>query len=145
MSSVMFVRDLVNRGVMNDKGEKLGKIRAIAVNMDSGRIAYAVLSFGGFLNLPKLFAIPWELMRYSSHDRRFILNVPNKTLASGLAFDTLEQVLAGANFSWLGDVYEYFSDKPDWEQKRQQQIQQDIDEAQRRKVSILGEEPSKPQ
>jgi sporulation protein YlmC with PRC-barrel domain len=135
-STIMFMRHLVNRGVMNDKGQKLGKIRAIAVNIESGRIAYAVLNFGGPLNLPKLFAVPWELMRFSSHDLRFILNVPRETLASGLAFDTLEQVMAKANFAWLGGVYEYYSDKPDWEHKRQEQTQVDVDEAQRRRAQV---------
>jgi len=143
--NVMFLRELINKGVMNDKGEKLGKIRAIAINMDSGRIAYAVLAFGSFPKLPKIFAVPWELLRFSSQDRRFILNVPRATLANGLAFDTLEQVAANANFTWLGDVYEYYSDKPDWEHRRQEQTQQDIDEAQKRKASIISAQESKPQ
>jgi len=137
MSNVMYVRDFVNRGVMNDKGEKLGRICAIALDMDSGRIAYAVLTFSGPLQLSKLFAVPWELLTFSSHDRRFILNVPRKTLASGLAFDTLDQVAAGATFAWLGEVYEYYSDKPDWEHKRQEQTQRDIAAAQARRQEIL--------
>ncbi len=141
-STIMFMRHLVNRGVMNEKGEKLGKITAIAVNIESGRIAYAVLNYGGILKLPKLFAVPWEVMRFSSHDLKFILNVPHETLASGLAFDTLEQVMAKANFAWLGEVYEYYSDKPGWEQKRQEQTQQDVDEALRRRAAIA--EPKQP-
>lgn len=138
MSNVRYVRDLTNRGVMNDEGEKLGKISAIAIDMDSGRVAYVVLVFGAFPKLPKLFAIPWELLTFSSHDRKFILNVPSKTLASGLAFDTLDQVAAGATFTWLGEVYEYYSDKPEWERKRQEQAQRDIDAAQARRGEILG-------
>jgi sporulation protein YlmC with PRC-barrel domain len=137
MASVMYVRDLVNRGVMNDNGERLGRISTIAVNMESGRIAYAVLAFGAFPNRTKLFAVPWEILSFSSHDRRFILNVPKKTLQLGLGFDTLQELAANPNFVWLADVYVYYSDKPDWEHKRQEQIQQDIDEAQRRRATIL--------
>ena len=138
MSKVTYVRNLVNRGVMNDKGEKLGTIRAIAVDMDSGRIAFAVLTFGGPLRLPKLFAVPWELLTFSSHDQKFILDVPSSTLKSGLAYDTLDQVLAGANhFAWLAEVYEYYSDKPDWEQRRQEQMQRDIAAAQTRREDIM--------
>jgi sporulation protein YlmC with PRC-barrel domain len=140
MSNVIFMRYLVNRGVMNDKGEKLGRIRAVAVNMESGRIAYAVLAFGAFPNRTKLYAVPWELLTFSSHDRRFILNVPRKTLQFGLGFDTLDEVAAGASFVWLGDVYEYYSDKPDWEHKRQEQTQQDIDEARRRRAEVFKAE-----
>ncbi len=140
MQNVMFVRDLISRGVMNDQSERLGRIKAIAVNMESGRIAYVVLAFGAFPNRTKLFAVPWELLTFSSHDRRFILNVPRKTLQLGLGYDTLSEVAAGANFVWLGEVYEYYSDKPDWEHKRQDQTQQDVDEASRRRAAIMQAE-----
>ncbi len=136
MENTKFVRNLVNRSVMNDDGERLGRIRAVAVNMDSGRIAYAVLAFGGFPNRTKLYAVPWELLTFSSHDRRFILNVPKKILAFGLGFDTLEEVAAGASFVWLGEVYEYYSDKPDWERRRKEQTQRDADEALARKAEV---------
>lgn len=138
MSDVMFVRDLVNRGVMNSEGEKLGRISRIAVNMETGRIEYVVLNFGAFLKLSKLFAVPWELLTYSRHDRRFILEVPRAVLAAGLAFDTLDQVHAGASFAWLAPVYEYYSDQPDWEHRRQQQIEQDMEAARTRRTSIVG-------
>jgi sporulation protein YlmC with PRC-barrel domain len=137
MSDVRFVRDLANRGVMNEQGEKLGRISAIAVNMESGRIAYAVLAFGAFPNRTKLFAVPWEVLTFSSHDRRFILNVPRKTLQDGLGFDTLAELSANPNFVWLAEVYEYYSDKPDWEHKRQEQTKQDVDEVQRRRAAII--------
>jgi sporulation protein YlmC with PRC-barrel domain len=141
MSDVRFVRDLVNRGVMNSQGEKLGRISAVAVNMESGRIAYAVLAFGAFPNRTKLFAVPWEILTFSPHDRRFVMNVSRKTLQNGLGFDTLAELSANPNFIWLSEVYEYYSDKPDWEQKRQTQIRQDVDEAQRRREAIVP--PSK--
>ena len=136
MENTRFVRDMVNRGVMNDVGEILGRIRAIAINMESGRIAYAVLGFGGFPNRTKLYAVPWELLTFSSHDRRFILNVPKKTLQFGLGFDTLEEVASGASFVWLGEVYEYYSDKPDWENRRKEQMQRDVEESLKRKAEV---------
>ncbi len=137
MTDVRFVRDLINRGVMNNQGEKLGRINAISVNMESGRIGYAVLAFGAFPNRTKLFAVPWEILSFSMHDRRFILNVTKKTLQLALGFDTLQEIIANPNFFWLADVYEYYSDKPTWENKRQEQISQDIVEAQQRRATII--------
>jgi len=137
VSDVRYVRDLVGRGVMNSQGERLGRISAVAVNMESGRIAYAVLAFGAFPNRTKIFAVPWEILTFSSHDRRFILEVPRKTLQMGLGFDTLAELSANPNFVWLADVYEFYSDKPDWERKRQDQVQQDTEEAQRRRAAII--------
>ena len=145
MTDVLFVRDLVNKGVMNDSGEKLGRMSAVAVNMESGRIAYAVLAFGAFPNRTKLFAVPWELLIFSSHDRKFILNVPRKSLQFGLGFDTLQELSAKPTFVWLADAYEYYSDKPDWEHKRQEQTQQDIDAAKKRRATIVEAKGSKPE
>jgi uncharacterized protein YrrD len=42
---------LTGDGVVNAAGEDLGKIEAIMLDVTSGRIAYAVLSFGGFLGM----------------------------------------------------------------------------------------------
>jgi hypothetical protein len=138
MAGIEFVADLTNRGVMNNSGENLGSIKALAINMESGRIAYVVLAFGSFPNRVKLFAVPWELLTFSLHDRKFILEVPKKILENGLGFDTLDQVAAGASFIWLGDVYEFYSDKPDWERKRQVQIEKDVLAAQARREEILN-------
>jgi sporulation protein YlmC with PRC-barrel domain len=45
-------------------GEHLGKIEDLIIDLENGRIAYAVLSFGGFLDLRnKLFGIPWKLFQ----------------------------------------------------------------------------------
>jgi sporulation protein YlmC with PRC-barrel domain len=50
--------------VINTAKEHLGKIEDLIIDLENGRIAYAVLSFGGFLDLRnKLFGIPWKLFQ----------------------------------------------------------------------------------
>ena len=45
--------------VVNRKGEDLGKTEDLILDMDQGRVSYAVLSFGGSLGMgDKLFALP---------------------------------------------------------------------------------------
>jgi hypothetical protein len=57
--NVMDAATLAGDSVVNAAGEDLGKIEAIMLDVTSGRIAYAVLSFGGFLGMgKKLFALP---------------------------------------------------------------------------------------
>ena len=52
--------------VVNVKEEHLGKIEEVMIDTEEGKIAYAVLSFGGFLGIGnKLFAIPWEALESS--------------------------------------------------------------------------------
>src|SRR6266545_4609381 len=57
---VMGASTLTGDSVRNPAGEDLGKIEEIMIDVPTGRVAYAVLSFGGFLGLgDKLFAVPW--------------------------------------------------------------------------------------
>jgi sporulation protein YlmC with PRC-barrel domain len=139
MANVMFVREFINRGIMNSKGERLGAIKALAVNMDSGMIAYAVLTIGTFPNRTKFFAVPWELLKFSTHDKRFILEIPRELLIKTPGYDTLMQVATKADFHWLGEVYIYYSDTPDWEHKRQAQMEQDLAAAQQRRKEVSKE------
>jgi hypothetical protein len=117
---------LLKNGVMNDQGENLGKIDEFMVDVDTGRIMYGVLSYGGFPNRVKLFAVPWELLNFSTHDKKYILNVPRKTIESGAGYDFSDQVFEKVDTYWLGDIYEYYSHKPEWEQKREEERQEDI-------------------
>ncbi|HYG31471.1 MAG TPA: PRC-barrel domain-containing protein, partial [Methylophilaceae bacterium] len=55
---------LIGNDVANHKDEDLGDIKEIMLDVPNGRIAYAVLSFGGFLGMGnKLFAVPWEALK----------------------------------------------------------------------------------
>ena len=74
--------------VVNHKGEDLGKIEEIMLDLDHGRIAYAVLSFGGFLGMgDKLFAIPWQAFAVDTAQKRLILNAKKELLEKATGFD----------------------------------------------------------
>src|SRR5262247_1001236 len=53
--------------VYDAKGEKIGSIERVMINKRSGQVAYAVLSFGGFLGLGSdYYPIPWESLKYDT-------------------------------------------------------------------------------
>ena len=55
---------LIGNDVYNTRDEDLGDIKEIMLDTQSGRVAYAVLSYGGFLGMgEKLFAVPWSALR----------------------------------------------------------------------------------
>ena len=84
---VLSASTMMGDSVVNNKGEDLGRIEELMLDLQNGRIAYAVLSFGGFLGMgDKLFAIPWEGMKLDADNHRFILNVAREKLekAEGL-------------------------------------------------------------
>jgi sporulation protein YlmC with PRC-barrel domain len=88
--------------VTNPRGEDLGKVEEIMIDLEKGKVAYVVLSFGRVNWMPnnKLFAVPWEVLSISFHDKKFILNISQETLknAPGFDFDKWPDV---PDFGWL--------------------------------------------
>lgn len=74
--------------VYNAENEDLGDIKEIMLDVASGKVAYAVLSFGGVLGLgEKLFAVPWKALKLDTENKRFILNVSKDRLNNAPGFD----------------------------------------------------------
>jgi len=74
--------------VRNPAGEDLGKVEEIMLDVPTGRVAYAVISFGGFLGIgDKLFAVPWRALTLNERDHEFILNVDRRRLEEAPGFD----------------------------------------------------------
>lgn len=78
----------IGDAVVNDAGEDLGKIEEIMLDVASGKIGYAVLSFGGFMGMgDRYFAVPWETLSLDEKNHRFMLNVPKAKLEQAPGFD----------------------------------------------------------
>lgn len=84
----MSATSLTGDKVINSREEDLGKVEDIMLDVANGRVAYAVLSFGGFLGMgDKLFAIPWTAMRLDEDRKCFVLDVDKETLKNAPGFD----------------------------------------------------------
>lgn len=113
---VMPVGTLTGYRVINPAGDDLGQIEDIVIDMESGRVAYAVLSFGGFLGFgDKFFAIPWEVLRLSSTEEAFILHTDREALANAPGFDK-NHWPEMADRQWGAGIYSYYGSRPYWEE-----------------------------
>ena len=102
---------LIGDNVYNHKDEDLGDIKEIMLDMNSGRIAYAVLSFGGFLGIAnKLFAVPWSALKLDAANKRFLLNVDKERLKSAPGFDK-DDWPDMADPMWQNTVNSYYGTK----------------------------------
>lgn len=80
--------ELAGTEVRNPKGERLGKVEDVTIDTTTGRVAYVVLSAGGFLGLgDRFFAIPWQIFQLDAARDRFILDVSKETLRNAPGFD----------------------------------------------------------
>jgi sporulation protein YlmC with PRC-barrel domain len=67
--------------VYDSNGDKLGTIHSIMIDKKSGRVAYAVLSAGGFLGLGgKVHPIPWELLTYDVDREGYVVELTREQL-----------------------------------------------------------------
>ena len=113
---VLQATTVIGTKILNRSGEQLGILKELVIDMEDGRIAYAVLSFGGFLGKGnKLFAIPWEAFIWKPKDRTFILDVKKDVLKEAPGFDKAHWPdLAQYEAGWLLDIYEYYGYSPYW-------------------------------
>ncbi len=113
---VLSASSLSGDRVRNTAGEDLGKIEDIMLDIPSGRIAYAVLSFGGFLGMGnKLFAIPWDAFTLDEAEKEFVLNVDRKVLEDAPGFDKNNWPdMADPEFG--RQVYGHYGYKPYWDE-----------------------------
>ncbi|NVM78364.1 sporulation protein YlmC with PRC-barrel domain [Duganella sp. SG902] len=79
---------LIGEDVYNRQEEDLGDIKEIMLDMRNGQVAYAVLSFGGWLGMgDKLFAVPWQALELDTVNKRFLLDVSKEHLKNAPGFD----------------------------------------------------------
>jgi PRC-barrel domain len=101
--------------VVNAQGEDLGVIKSIMIDVPSGRVAYAVLSSGGFLGIgDKLFAIPWNALTLDADNKCFVLNIDKERLKNAPGFDK-DHWPSMADQRWATEVHSYYQTRPYWE------------------------------
>jgi sporulation protein YlmC with PRC-barrel domain len=99
--------------VVDDAGEVIGSVADLILDLDRGRLAYAVVAMGGFVGVgEKLFAVPWSALKQAG--RHFILQGSRRALETGPSFDPEHPPLAAAPW-WHERVHAHFRSRPYWE------------------------------
>ncbi len=105
-------KDIEDRSVRNTKGEDIGSIKDVMIDISGGCIVYAALSFGGTMGLgDKLFAIPWAALQYNAADDYFVLDLPGDRLEDAPGFDR-DNWPTTAERKWLTGLYNHYGYTP---------------------------------
>jgi hypothetical protein len=95
-------------------GEKIGTIQRLMIDKASGKVAYAVLRFGGFLGVgDKHLPIPWERLKYDTTAQSYQISISDAELAKAPSY------AADKDFDW-GDrsqevrLHDYYNARPYW-------------------------------
>jgi sporulation protein YlmC with PRC-barrel domain len=101
------------RTVIDTDGEVLGSISDLMLDLDRGRIAYAVVATGGFMGIgERLFAVPWRALR--AMGQQFVLECEHSALDTAPAFDRDHWPLTPAH-GWHERVHAHYHARPYWE------------------------------
>jgi sporulation protein YlmC with PRC-barrel domain len=112
---------LLGNDVYNQNEENLGDIKEIMLDMTTGQVAYAVLSYGGFLGMgERLFAVPWDALKLDTENKRFVLNVGKERLESAPGFDK-DHWPDMADQAWRAQIDSFYGTKPPMEKSTMEQ------------------------
>jgi hypothetical protein len=104
----MGANTLLGNDVYNTDGEDLGDVKEFMIDMVTGKVAYAVLSFGGVLGLgDKLFAVPWAALKLDTLNHRFTLSVLKSALKDAPGFDKAHWP-SMSDKAWSTDVRKFY-------------------------------------
>jgi hypothetical protein len=79
--------DVEGTAVYDMKGSQIGEIDHLMIDKISGRVTYAVMSFGGFLGLGHShYPIPWGALTYDTNWGGYVTSVTERQLKDAPAF-----------------------------------------------------------
>lgn len=100
--------------VKNIEGKDIGEIKDLVVDWNDGKVAYAVLSFGGFMGFgEKLFAIPLDQFSFDTKNEELVLNVSKERLKDAPGFDK-DNWPQYPDAEFINSVYRHYSASPAW-------------------------------
>ena len=93
---------------------KIGEIERVMIDKRSGKVAYAVLSFGGFLGIGEdYYPVPWAVLNYDTNIGGYLVSFTAEQLRGAPKYDE------NTGWHWNREndrrVYGYYRQRPYWE------------------------------
>src|SRR5262249_13881515 len=100
--------------VNRSNGDRVGQIERVMIDKISGKVAYAVMSFGGFLGIGEdYYPLPWSLLTYNPQLEGYEVNIGETQLKGAPHYSKYE------DWDWSDrargqKVYDYYGVVPYW-------------------------------
>ena len=104
--------DLIGMEVKNNQNEKLGKVDDLAVDVESGRIVYVILSTGGFIGIgDTLHAVPPGALHHDVASKTLQLDADKAKLTAAPKFEMAKWAEC-CNSNQVVEVYSQYGQQP---------------------------------
>jgi hypothetical protein len=101
--------------VRRSNGDDIGTIERVMIDKRGGRVAYAVMSFGGFLGIGENYrALPWSVLRYSEDLDAYELNLTDKQLKGAPESEAGFYDTGRVDREWERQLHDYYRATPYW-------------------------------
>lgn len=100
--------------VYNPDGDKIGSIESVMIDKLSGKVAYADMSFGGFLGMgDKHHPLPWSVLKYNTEMDGYVVNIDKDQLKNAPTFEA-DETPRWDDETWGKQVHSYYNATPYW-------------------------------
>jgi sporulation protein YlmC with PRC-barrel domain len=94
-ASIISASKVTGTKVYNTEGDHLGEIHDIMLDKRSGVIAYAIMSFGGFLGIGERYhQVPWSTLKYDTRQQGYVIGMTVDQLKGAPTY-ALDELPAG--------------------------------------------------
>jgi hypothetical protein len=99
--------------VYNSAGESLGDIHDVMIDKVSGRVAYAVMSFGGFLGIGESYhPLPWSALTYDTNKGGYVVNLSREQLEGAPTYSSDSEPNWDRRYEQ--GIHDYYGIDPYW-------------------------------
>jgi PRC-barrel domain len=100
--------------VYNNRGEKLGTVENVMIDKMTGKVAYAVMSFGGFLGMGEKFhPLPWSTLAYDTELDGYAVPLSKEVLEKAPTYAAGETIDMNDR-RWGEQIHRYYNVDPYW-------------------------------
>jgi sporulation protein YlmC with PRC-barrel domain len=112
-SSLISAGRVQGTAVYNTKGDHLGHVEDIMLHKVSGKVAYALMAFGGFLGIgEKYHPLPWSMLKYDIAQEGYVVPLDKNSLKGAPSYERSEFDYDDAE--WRERVHDYYKAAPYW-------------------------------
>ena len=102
--------------VYDRQGTRLGSVYTVMIDKYSGQVAYAAMSFGGFLGIGERYhPLPWSVLTYDTSMGGYVVDLDRARLEGAPSFAANENV-DWSDRQWGQRVSDYYGARPWWDQ-----------------------------
>jgi len=100
--------------VYNTAGDSLGEIYDVMIDKQSGKIAYAVMSFGGILGIGEDYhPLPWQTLKYDTRQGGYVVGLTKEQLEKSPTYGRHETPAWGDR-AYEKKIHDYYRTQPYW-------------------------------